>query len=47
MPLFSREEVEKWSPEAQYLGGYQMGALFLGHSDAEDPLKVLPRFIKA
>ncbi|KAH7122340.1 hypothetical protein B0J11DRAFT_615780 [Dendryphion nanum] len=46
MPLFPRSEVEQWSPEAQYMGGYRKGALFLGHSDSEDPIKVLPEFTK-
>lgn len=47
LPLFPREEVENWSPEAQYMGGYRMGALFINHTDAEDPLQILPRFVDA
>ena len=35
---FTKEEVSHWSPSAQQLAGYRLGAHFLGQCDEKNPI---------
>jgi len=40
-PIVTLEDVKKWSPDAQRIGGYTRGELFIGHTEGRGPIDVM------